>query len=144
MKTLNEGKKIIERMKDNVSDIKKGTLRFWGDWFGRPMDNYHIIVNVQFNPLENILILMFNDGEILTVWDPDNIKSDLSEFYIRSATKIRWEWFSYGQPKINQNLYYKQYEKQDSSIIVSSGKGTLNYSNEKIIKSTGEYAVEIC
>ena len=25
---------------------KSGTLRFWGDWFGRPMDNVHTVAKV--------------------------------------------------------------------------------------------------
>jgi len=141
---MNYDKTTIELMKKNIIGLKKGTLRFWGEWFGRPMDNYHIIVNVQFTPQENILILTFNEGETLAVWNPLNINSDSSEFYIRSATKIRWEWFSYGHPQINQNSYYKQYEKLDSSIVVSSGKGILDYVGKKIIKVVGQYAVEIC
>ncbi len=141
---MNDDKITIELMKKNISGIKKGTLRFWGEWFGRPMDNYHIIVNIQFNSQDDILVLEFNEGETLKVWNPVNINSDPSEFYIRSATKIRWEWFSYGQSRINKNLYYNQYEKQGSSIVVSRGKGTLDYIGKKIIKVVGQHAVEIC
>jgi hypothetical protein len=141
---MNDDKATIEFMKKNISSLKKGTLRFWGEWFGRPMDNYHIIVNVQSNPYEYTLIFTFNEGEILTVWNPVNINSNSSEFYIRSAKKIRWQWFSYGQSQIHQNLYYKQYEKQGSSIVVSSGRGTLDYVGKKNIKVVGQNAVKIC
>lgn len=141
---MNDDKNTIELMKKNISRLKNGTLRFWGEWFGRPMDNYHIIVNVQYNPQENSLTLTFNEGETLTVWNPVNINSNPSEFYIRSASKIKWQWFSYGASQSHQNLYYKQYEKQASAIVVSSGKGTLDYGNRKIIKSVGQNAFEIC
>lgn len=73
-----------------------------------------------------------------------NINSDPDEFYIRSASKIKWEWFSYGQTQIHQNLYYKQYEKQGSSIVVSSGRGISDYIGKKIIEVVGQHAVEIC
>lgn len=144
MPEMNDDKIIIDLMKKNISGLKKGTLRFWGEWFGRPMDNYHIIVNVQFNQQENTLIFKFEEGETLTVWNPANINSNSSEFYIRSATKIRREWFSYGQPQLHQNLYFKEYEKQDGSIIVSSGKGALDFIGKKVIESLGQNAVEIC
>lgn len=144
MLKMNDDKTTIEFMKKNISGLKKGTLRFWGEWFGRPMDNYHIIVDVQFNAQENTLILIFNEGETLTVWNPVNINSNSSELYIRRATKIRWQWFSYGQSQIHQNLYYKQYEKQGGSVVVSSGKGTLDYFGKKIIEAVGQNAVEIC
>lgn len=141
---MNDDKTVIEFMKNNISSLKRGTLKFWGEWFGRSMDNYHIIVNIQFKSLENALILTFNEGETLTIWNPEKINSDSSKFYIKSATKIRWKWFSYGQPEILQNLYYKQYEKQDNSIIVSSGKGAIEYNGKKFIESIGQHAVEIC
>lgn len=141
---MNDDKIIIDLMKKNISCLKKGTLKFWGEWFGRLMDNYHIIVNVQFNAQENILTFTFNESETLTIWNPVYINSDSSEFNIRIATKIRWEWYSYGQPKTHQNVYYNQYEKQDNSIIISSGKGTLENVGKKVIEAEGYYAVEIC
>lgn len=103
---MTEDKTIINLMKNNISGLKKGTLRFLGEWFGRPMDNYHIIVDVQFNQQGNTLMIKFNEGETLTVWNPANINSNSNEFYIKSATKIKWEWFSYGQPQINYTCQF--------------------------------------
>jgi len=139
-----DDKTTIDLMQKNINSLKKGSLRFWGDWFGRPMDNYHIIVYVQFVESDNTLILKFNEGESLIVLDPVNIKFNSSEFYIRSASKIRWEWFSYGQPRNIQNLYYREYVKQDRSIIVVSGKGELEYLGKKTIAAVGQHAIEVC
>ena len=32
---------------------KFGSLRFWGDWFGRPMDNCHKPVSASFDRYKN-------------------------------------------------------------------------------------------
>lgn len=141
---MNDDKTTIEIMKNNINSLKTGTLRFWGEWFGRPMDNCHKISKVQFNPHDYILTITFNEGETLTIWNPEGIFSDSHEFYIRCAIKIRWEWFGYGQNKIYQNLYYKQYENQNGFIVISSGRGALDYMSKKTIEGSGQHAVEIC
>lgn len=141
---MNDDKTIIELMKKNINNLKKGSLRFWGEWFGRPMDNYHIITCVDFKSEEDVLVFTFNEGETLTVWNPEGIKSDSIELYIKNSIKVKWEWFSYGKPKIQENSYYILYEKQGSSIVALSGRGTMEYVAKKTINGSGQYAIEIC
>lgn len=40
---------------------KDGTLRFFGEWFGRPGDNFHRPISAEIS--ENVLVILFDGGE---------------------------------------------------------------------------------
>ena len=75
-------------------EIKKsGSFRFWGDWFGRPLDNTHKPVKAS---LENgLLTAEFADGESLTVYGAKDVYSDEGRFYVTDAEAVVWEWDLY-------------------------------------------------
>ena len=97
------------------NDLKSGTLRFFGDWFGRPYDNIHYIISITAN--NNMLKIVFNEDEILYVHDPSKITINKNELCIKSATKVRWEWYSYGKEKIDNNKYFVEYINTNRDII---------------------------
>ena len=89
--------------------ISGGTLRFWGNWFGRPMDNYHQIKGVDFSNDQKILKLTLDEGEVITIWNPSKIEIGPKELHIKKADKILLEWFSYGAEKIEENFLFDSY-----------------------------------
>ena len=93
-----------------------GTLRFWGNWFGRPMDNYHEIKNVEFYIEKNILILTFNEEEKLKIWNPSSLEIEKKELRIKRADKILFEWHLYGEDKIGENLRFESYTNNGLNI----------------------------
>ena len=46
-----------------------GSLRVWGDWFGKPLDNLHVVVGAQLDG-HGTLVLEFNNHEVLRVARP--------------------------------------------------------------------------
>ncbi len=95
--------------------LKRGSLQFFGEWFGRPWDNNHSIVAAEAK--ENHLRLTFDDDETLDVWDPNELELESDElFLIRSASRVRWEWFSYGEPKTPDNRHYIEYRNGENAI----------------------------
>ena len=98
--------------------VKVGTLRFWGEWFGRPYDNVHRLVECSTE--RDVLILRFNEGESLTLWAPRELTADERTFRIADAERIRWEWFSYGRPKVAQNRFYMEFTKEGSAVTVAT------------------------
>ena len=95
--------------------LKHGSLQFFGEWFGRPGDNNHSIVAAEAN--ENRLRLTFDDDETLDVWDPKELELESDQlFVIRSASRVRWEWCSYGEPKTPDNRHYIEYRNDDNAI----------------------------
>ena len=84
-----------------------GTLRFWGEWFGRPMDNFHRPVSAELE--ERVLTIRFSDGEKCTVCEPAGIVNKPNDFHIESASKIVWEWYSFGKAQTPENLCRREY-----------------------------------
>ncbi|MDN3725523.1 hypothetical protein QRD02_14150 [Aequorivita sp. SDUM287046] len=96
--------------------INGGTLRFWGNWFGKPMDNYHEIKNVEFDNGKNILTLNLSEDEKLKIWNPSNLEIGRKELQIRNADKILFEWHLYGESRTEENLRFESYKNNGINI----------------------------
>src|ERR1700694_1008205 len=109
---------VADQIRASLPHVKSGTLRFWGQWFGRPYDNCHRLVGCETD--QDILKLYFNEGEVLSVWSPSRVVVSPSKFKISRADRVRWEWFSYGKPKIPANLYFEEFAKSSEGITAST------------------------
>jgi len=118
MSKMTEAERIAGVIKDKLPEIKAGSLRFWGSWFGRPYDNLHRLVNCEFD--DNLLGLHFNESEVLRIWEPEIATIDGKTFRIEDARRVRWEWFSYGRPKIPANLYFEDFTRELTRITVDT------------------------
>ena len=115
VKTMVSPQDIANELLAILPNVRSGALRFWGDWFGRPFDNGHLLVECHAS--EDCLRLHFNEGEVLAVWNPSDVQITELTFRIASATALRWTWFYYGRPKTPDNLYYRDYAQQEGGII---------------------------
>lgn len=102
-----------------LPNIKRGSLVVFGDIFGGRIDNIHSIVGVQANPDESVTI-SFNEGEILTIWNPAGLTVNANEFRVAQATRVRWEWFYYGREKLPENRYYIEHESDGETVTVTT------------------------
>lgn len=123
---------------ENFTKFKGGTLRIFGDWFGRPHDNFHR--PQRFSIVDEILTVTFDQGEILMVWNPQNIKIDVNEFVIGDADHVRWEWFYYGRPKLEENRYFMDYVRTPNGI---KGTSDVDWYSHVFKTSESEPAVKI-
>ena len=115
---MNETEEIADRIHKAIPHVKKGSLRFWGEWFGRPHDNIHTLVRGE---VENgCLRLLFDQGETLSIWFPRGLSINESTFKIKTATRVRWEWFYYGRPQVSSNLYFMEFEKSGTGVTANS------------------------
>ena len=48
-----------------LPSAKRGTLRVWGDWFGRPYDNIHMPIS--YSAFDEGLRFVFNEDEVVDV-----------------------------------------------------------------------------
>ena len=121
-----------------------GTMRFWGDWFGRPMDNWHKVTNAIYDESANVLVMTFENGEECIVSSPIGITSSKNSFYIQDASCVTWSWYFYGKERIDENKFQIQYKKESADIVIRQ-KDEFNYTRSIThINSKGFYAVEIC
>jgi hypothetical protein len=115
---MNEAARMDEQIRGILPGVKQGTLRFWGVWFGRPRDNIHQLSEC--DAKDNLLVMRFNQGEVLTVWYPKGLIVDASKFQISEAQRVRWEWFSYGSPKTEENRFFYDFNKTGKSVVATT------------------------
>lgn len=116
-----------------------GSLRFWGDWFGRPYDNFHRPVSAELDG--SVLTMLFDNGERLTVYEPSGIVNKPNDFHIAHASKIVWEWYNYGRERTPENLCRLEYAYyHGAASAVCTGKCGVD---ARSIDANG-YALELC
>ncbi len=118
---------------------KSGSFCFWGDWFGRPLDNTHRCVSASLEG--DLLMADFEEGESLTVYGAKEVFSDDGKFYVTDADMIVWEWDLYDEPKDDDSRRFIEYRKlPDGRIQKTSdlGSGIPEY-----IDPAGRNAVEL-
>jgi hypothetical protein len=118
---MSEVEKIAAQISGALPDVKRGTLRFWGTWFGRPHDNMHRLVKVASK--KDTLKLYFDEGEVLIVLSPNGLTLEKLTFRIDRAERIRWEWFDYGRPKLDRNLCRWDFVWSDGRVLFSHDDG---------------------
>jgi hypothetical protein len=65
---------MASRIQQALPDLAHGTLRFFGDWFGKPWDNDHQVVHA--GSTVDTLVLRFDGDETLTAWNPAGLAAN--------------------------------------------------------------------
>lgn len=118
--------------------LKAGSFTFFGEWFGKPYDNWHKILGC--SAVGADLIVEFEGGETLTVTDPEGIDAGPDVFVIRKASAVRWEWFYYGQPHSAESRYFFQYTVHGSSVKADTN---VDWYTPALSPSISENAIEM-
>lgn len=133
---------LKDRKYFHIKVLKSGSLRFWGDWFGRPMDNIHTVVRTEFFTRENRLVLHFAEGETCTIYEPTCIVNEEDEFHIKNAARIEWEWHAYGKEPSEKTLCKRIYTRKDNNVVVIESQGEPE-KGVKVLHFHDLYALEI-
>jgi len=119
-------------------ELKSGSVRFWGEWFGKPYDNVHRVIRCSVDG--SSLVVEFDDGERLTIRNPEGVTANREMFCVRNATLVRWEWFYYGRPHTPENRYFYEYVRSGSRV---TGTTNVDWYNPTLAPSVEQNAVEI-
>jgi hypothetical protein len=124
---MQTAQEIADDLKAAKETLRGGALRFFGDWFGGPMGNYHAVVDLRAE--QHCLLVRFDESELLRVWDPDGLTRGTtprdvpsfpwplrSLFTIERASRVRWEWYPYGEWRLPWNLQHDEYFVTDGRI----------------------------
>ena len=104
------------------ADKRWGALCFFGEWFGgRPYDGQHDLTNVEGG--NQVVVLGFDRGETLTIWNPGGVSWADDGLHVARASRVRWEWFSYGRPKAPENRYSIDYHVDSDGAITVADTG---------------------
>lgn len=139
---LEEGRRCMgERFAEELL-IEKGSIQLWGEWFGRPYDIVHTIESVKWSSTE--IVIHFDKGETLYITDPVEIINERNQLIIGDASKVLFVWYEYGKEQTYDNLYVRQYIKNnDGKILRVKGKRRDIGSSVGYPFQTGENAVRI-
>ena len=96
--------------------MKRGSLIIFGDIFGSRIDNIHTVRSAHVIATPERLVIDFDDDEALEIWDPEDATVSSTELRINRATKVRWEWFSYGRPKPPENRLFIEHVNAGGSV----------------------------
>jgi hypothetical protein len=141
---MDDAQTMAEFIKQQLPNIEPGTLRFWGEWFGRPYDNLHRLVDC--DAQGDLLHVHFKEGEVLSVWSPRDLHIGPSKLRsepilrIRDAARVRWDWFSYGRPQIAANRYFEQFVRTSEGIEATTN---VDWYSPNLKPLKGQPAVEM-
>ena len=114
---MDETQTICDEIQRALPNVKRGTLRFWGFWFGRPYDNLHTLVACEQG--QDLLRLRFARDEQLTVWFPRGLQLDRSVFRINFAERVLWEFY-YGRVKTEANRFFYDFARTGETVAATS------------------------
>jgi len=115
---------ITAQLNEHLRAFKGGSICIFGDWFGRPMDNFHKIDCFSF--VNGVLTITFNEGETLTVWNPSGLNELPYKVEIIDADRVKWEWYPYGSQKIKENKCYREYVRTINGIKTASNRDSYS------------------
>lgn len=127
---------IAEEIMKLDPNIRGGSLRMFGCWFGRPMDNIHQSKTAVYDG--QVLKIYFNEGEVLEIWNPSGIIVEGTILRIPKASKVKWYWYYYGKPRQEENLLYYEYIVEGNNVTSSTNSPWRNH------PAINEPAVELC
>jgi hypothetical protein len=119
--------------------LKRGSLSVYGDIFGGRIDNIHTVTGAHVLGPDRVVI-EFNEGETLDVWDPEGATISKADFKIRTASRARWEWFYYGRPHAPENRYFIEHVRAGDAIWVTTD---VDWAPLSFAPSTQRPAVEL-
>lgn len=96
-------------------NVKGGSICIWGEWFGRPQDNYHVIKTIQWRTDE--LVLHFMNGEALYIQKPIVIKNEINGLIVQQASEILWTWYDSSEHTDDQ-ICIRRYRKDSKGVIL--------------------------
>ena len=111
---------------------KGGCLIFFGDIFGgRFHENYHQIIDYDFDKVQGIFRISFNEDETCVIHNPEGITYGKTTFIIKEASRIKWRWYYYGRERIIENLNCWDFEKIDNTLVLKTETGNLSIGSGK-------------
>ena len=113
----------------------------WGEWFGRPYDNFHRVESLRWERDE--IVINFDQGESLYISNPSKILNEEKQLLIGDASKVLWVWYYYGKEQTYDNMYVRQYRKDKDGIILRAEGIRRDVKNDDGIafQAKGENAV---
>ncbi len=111
---------LVELLKNKKQLFQGGTIRIYGDWFGKPYGNYHEINSATYDQIEKLLTLYFKEGEKLQIYNPKHLFEARTFLKIIQADSIKMTWFYKGSTHSEAKQYYIDYGNENKKITTKT------------------------
>jgi hypothetical protein len=117
---LNGARETADAIVQEMPNLPAGSLVVFGDIFGGRIDNIHTVVSAEISSNTGQLLVTFDLGEILEVWDPEQAVVGPNALKIAKASRVRWNWLYYGEADKPANHVYIDHNVVGARVEVSS------------------------
>ncbi|MBO0730868.1 MAG: hypothetical protein J2P57_16555 [Acidimicrobiaceae bacterium] len=131
---------VASEIMSKLPNVKRGSLRVFGDIFGGRVDNIHVVTFARAEGEPARLVVTFNEGETLEVWDPEGAVIEPHTFRIATASRVRWEWFYYGREKAPANRYFIEHLREGDTVLATTD---VDWAPHRFEPTTQQPAVEL-
>jgi hypothetical protein len=114
--------RLAESIMKQLPAVKSGTLRLWGQSFGRPGEDRHTLIGCA--ATEDCLRLQFAGDEVLALWNPIDVRIDASQFRVGSATAMRYTYYG-NREKLPGNIRYRDYAFHNGLVIFRTNENRV-------------------
>lgn len=111
---------IVGLLETNDNVFQGGSFRIFGDWFGKPHDNHHEIIEADYDEKLNKLTLGFKEGEKLEIYNPKHIFEASTFLKIVQADRVKLTWFDYDKTRSTKNQYFLDYKLTGKKITTET------------------------
>lgn len=99
---------------ERLSTLRSGSLSFYGQWFGRPYDNFHRITGAW--SFEDSIVIYFDQAETLIIEAPSDWSLDDGKLLVREAARVQFQWFYYGRAPSRETLHFQEYRRAENGL----------------------------
>lgn len=113
-------------VRTNEHLCKVGSIRIYGDWFGKPYTNHHKITTAEYQEEDKKLTIHFDDDERIEVYNPMIIFESTAFLKITHADLVRWSWYAYRKSRTEDNMGQLEYTKENKVITTKTWPTNLS------------------
>ncbi|MHB8927900.1 MAG: hypothetical protein ACYC9Q_09640 [Bacillota bacterium] len=136
---MSEASRIAGHARQSLPRIKRGRPSFFGDTLDLPAGETRTIADVDLE--DECLVLRFETGEILRVWDPSGPDVGDNSFVIAHASRVVWEWYPDLAKQSPEGRLYREYSVRGSGIEARTNADPYM---SRLQPKVGYPAVELC
>lgn len=124
-------KQLVEKYNNDLEQIKTGQLFFFGIQFQLFEEQKFTFSNLEYSEKEKLLKFYSENNEILSIWNPQDIRYSVFEISIMKADKIRltFNYFMQGSNQLETSIFDQ--ENKNYFIEIANLSGTLLFNTSE-------------
>ncbi|MHB0886054.1 MAG: hypothetical protein ACYC6I_09685 [Bacillota bacterium] len=136
---MTEASRFVDQVRQSLPRLKRGTPSFYGDRLDLPAGETRSVTEVDLDG--DCVVLRFETGEILRIWDPAGYEVANNAFVVTRASRVVWEWYPDLQQQSPEARRFREYVARGSGIEARTNDDPYTV---RLRPKVGYPAAEIC